>query len=504
MERRLFLKNTLIGTSAVVLAPAAFLASCKPEPVTGCADWQFGVVNGIDVLNPDFVLETPLPILETRSAIGAILKAEKLNINLIGINNTPCYGFNSDNIWGPTLKLAVGETLSVSYTNNLDTESNIQWHGLSAPADNDGNPLNVVSVGETTNYAFTVNNRAGLYWYHAHVHGIAGKQLHLGLGGLVWVTGGDEIGLGLPSGERDIHLVIADKRFNEDDTLTYSPNISEKLSGYHGDKTMINGALGPIHSAKTRIYRLRFVNASNARIYNLGMTAGDVTIPFTIIGGDGGLLETALSAEAMLIAPGERIDVLVDFSDLSVGDEVILRSSAFMNGGVEGAGGFDLMKFTIDGNEAEPFVLNPSLSSIVDPVTTGSRTLNISNGNINNSQLCDDSEHIHDISGEPFDASIVNFTVDPGSAEQWVFNNEDGKEPRAMHIQGAQFTVESRLNGRGTVKQWEKGWKDTILCLPGEIVTVNVQFSNNPGKYVVYATNLENADTGLMNVFEIA
>jgi FtsP/CotA-like multicopper oxidase with cupredoxin domain len=398
------------------------------------------------------------------------------------------------------MKLASGDTLSITYDNNLDGESNVHFHGLIAPANNDGNPLNVVAKGHAKTYTFPVVNDAGMYWYHSHVHKALGKQMHLGLGGLLWVTGGSEIGLGLPNNDLDIHLVLQDKRFNEDDTLTYSPNINEKLSGYHGSAVFVNGKYGPVKSVRTRKYRVRFLNASNARIFNLTL---DNDLAFTAIGGDGGLLNNGANVSQIMIGPGERVDTILDFSELSVGSVVTLRSTSFSGAGVEGISGFDIMQFTVDTVEEETWDLPGTLNPVTEPSTTSTRTLNISNGNIDKDALCEDSENIHGINDEIYDPSIVNFTVDAGSAEEWIFDNTNGKEPRSMHVQGAQGVITLREGGRAVIKHWEKGWKDTFLCLPGEKVTVKMQFSSNTGLYVVHAMNLENADTGLMNIFEI-
>jgi blue copper oxidase len=87
--------------------------------------------------------------------------------------------------------------------------------------------------------------------------------------------------------------------------------------------------------------------------------------------------------------------------------------------------------------------------------------------------------------------------------KKWVFDNSEGKEPRAMHIYGVQFQILTREGGRGNTKLWERGWKDTVLMLPGEKVTCIVPFTIGAGKYNVVCTNLEHSDSGLMHTFEV-
>ncbi len=97
------------------------------------------------------------------------------------------------------------------------------------------------------------------------------------------------------------------------------------MEGVLGDVVLVNGAPWPVHEVDAARYRLRLLNASNARRYRLALTVpGGPDLPLVQIGSDGGLLAAPVEHEAIEIASGERFDVVVDFSVLPVGTEVTM------------------------------------------------------------------------------------------------------------------------------------------------------------------------------------
>ena len=295
MKRRSFLRNALLGTTAVAITPSAFLASCDPGEVDPGV--IFGNVGGLTVPEPPFV--NPIATLNATSAIGASLDAVKNSEILIGtVNPTFCFGYGNG-IWGPTLKIRKGEAVNIDVANHINESTNVHFHGLLLNAGEDDGVDDEISNGGSRNYNFTVNNRAGLYWYHPQYGKSAGKQVNIGLGGLFVVEDDEEDGINLPTGDRSMFLVLQDKRFNEDSSMFYGTNTAEKMVGYFGETIMINGVTGALKdNLSQRFYRLRICNASNARIYNLGLDTEDlVDLGFYIIGGDGGLLENVWGAK---------------------------------------------------------------------------------------------------------------------------------------------------------------------------------------------------------------
>ena len=131
----------------------------------------------------------------------------------------------------------------------------------------------------------------------------------MGLAGFFIVNDAEEKALNLPSGDRELLLVIQDKRI-ENGQLNYSPSMAEIMTGYTGESILVNGIYTPFHNVSTQYYRLRILNGSTARAYNISLSDNQ---SFDIIGTDGGLLAQPSTVNSLLIAPGERADILVSF-----------------------------------------------------------------------------------------------------------------------------------------------------------------------------------------------
>jgi len=232
---------------------------------------------------------------------------------------------------GPIIKVRRGENIRIRFKNDMPEKSIIHWHGLHVPAIMDGHPRYPVAPGQSFLYEFTVTNRAGTYWYHPHPHGRTGPQVYGGLAGLFLVSGKEELAAGLPENQYDIPLVIQDRTFDVNNQLVYlSRNRMARMTGFLGDRILVNGKPDFTLPVSTTAYRLRLLNGSNSRIYRLAWQDGR---PLTIIATDGGLLEKPVQRRYAFLAPGERIELWVDFSDNSVGYETGLISLPFDGGG---------------------------------------------------------------------------------------------------------------------------------------------------------------------------
>ncbi len=179
-----------------------------------------------------------------------------------------------------------------------------------------------------------MDQRAATLWYHDHRMDFTGPQVYRGLAGFHLVRDDEEDALGLPSGERELPLMICDRAFEADGSFRY-PSIDRTLrevpgverpwmEGVLGDVVLVNGAPWPVAEVGTARYRLRILNASNARRYRLALSPGG---ELTQIGSDGGLLAAPVGHTALDVAPAERFDVVVDFAAYAVGSEVTLVNS---------------------------------------------------------------------------------------------------------------------------------------------------------------------------------
>jgi blue copper oxidase len=232
----------------------------------------------------------------------------------------------------PTLVARNGARARIRVVNGLDAPTIVHWHGLTLDTVNDGSGDALIAPGEAFDYAFTVRNRAGLYWYHPHPHGTTAAQAYRGLFGLFEVEDGEELALrralGGPSVGAATPLVLHDRR--RADPFRYAPSNADRVHGWYGDEVLVNFTPRPFLDVAVQRHRLRLLNASNARIFRLGFVADDgATMPFALLGTDGGLLDTPAVVRDAFLAPSERIDIAVDFGRLRQGGFALLESRAF-------------------------------------------------------------------------------------------------------------------------------------------------------------------------------
>jgi FtsP/CotA-like multicopper oxidase with cupredoxin domain len=190
----------------------------------------------------------------------------------------------------------------------------------------DGHPLYAIDKGQVFVYEFEMLNRASMNIYHPHPHNITASQVYHGLAGAILVNDPEEQKLGLPDGEYEIPIVIQDRLFDDNNQLVYASHMRDRMMGFYGDKILINGRPDFNLDVASRAYRFRILNGSTARIYKL---AWDDNSPITVMGTEGGLLESPVHKPYVMLAPGERLDVWADFSGRNVGSQLVLRSSSF-------------------------------------------------------------------------------------------------------------------------------------------------------------------------------
>ena len=231
-----------------------------------------------------------------------------------------------DSYLGPILRFEKGQKIRINLRSELNEPTITHWHGLHVPALMDGHPLYAIDKGQVFVYEFEMLNRASMSIYHPHPHNMTASQVYHGLAGALLVTDPEEQKLGLPNGEYEIPLVIQDRRFDDNNQLVYASHMRDRMMGFYGDRILINGRPDFNLDVASRAYRFRILNGSTARIYKL---AWDDNSPITVIGTEGGLLESPIHKPYVMLAPGERLDVWADFSGRNVGSQLVLRSSSF-------------------------------------------------------------------------------------------------------------------------------------------------------------------------------
>lgn len=203
-------------------------------------------------------------------------------------------------------------------------------HGGEVAHDSDGWPMNVVNSGERSDpYIYPNRQRPSTLWYHDHVMGMTRLNVLAGLAGFYLLRDPNEENLGLPKGEFEVPILIQDRIFDSNGQFVYPHNETYPdiiwEPEFFGDTILVNGSVWPYMTVKRTLYRFRILNGSNARFYNLMLKPG---LPFYVIGTEAGFLPKKVPVTELLIAPGERYDVLVDFSSLKAGTDFIMTNNA--------------------------------------------------------------------------------------------------------------------------------------------------------------------------------
>ncbi len=431
----------------------------------------------------------------------------------------------------PTLRFKKGQKIRLILNNNLPAQSILHWHGLHVPANMDGNPMYAVNQGETYIYEFEILYRAGTYWYHAHTHSVTARQVYSGLAGLLIVGDEQERALNLPGGDYDVPLVIQDHSFDEHNQLVYSSHMMQRMQGFLGDQIMINGRPDFVLPVVTRAYRLRLLNGSNSRIYRL---AWDDGTSITIIGVDGGLLERPEQHGFVMLAPGERLELWMDFSGRAVDTELTLRSIPFdvsthdsgmgmMGGRGMMGGGMMSVSSMPSGSDYPIFKIrvakkeqsNDTLPKVMTPITAlrvtdaqnaaNPKTITLSMRHMS-TLLNGRSYKMNDI--QPDEIIPVNtlqlIEFDNGFSAD--MNGMMMAMPHPMHLHGEQFQIVKREVNSGSQESYQtvaaglmnSGWKDVVLVMPGEKVTILKPFNDFKGLFMYHCHNLEHEDMGMM------
>jgi len=251
---------------------------------------------------------------------------------------TPMWRYNSNPL-PVVIRAKNGDAMTLNFENKLASDSTIHWHGFKIPAIMDGGPDVPVAPNGTKEYSFTMNQPAAPLWFHPHPDMETGKQVYMGLAGVYLLS--DTVSRELettkqiPSGTKDTILLVQDRRFT--DTVNGVRELAYKTAdidsdGMLGDTVLVNGSVLPKQEVSNTLHRYRLYNVSNARNYDFALSDGS---DFTIIGTDGGLLEKPVSTNHIILGAAERVEVVIDFSKYSVGENVMLVSKAF-NGDMMG------------------------------------------------------------------------------------------------------------------------------------------------------------------------
>lgn len=459
---------------------------------------------------------------------------------------------------GPIMRFQTGQKIRITLINQLDEATIAHWHGLHVPAEMDGSPHYAINKGERFVYEFEMLNRASMNIYHPHPHNQTARQFYMGMAGAIIVNDAEEANLNLPSGEYEIPLVIQDKQFDADNQLHYLGHMHDRMTGFYGERILVNGRPDFKLNVASRAYRFRVMNGSTARIYKL---AWDDNTPLTVIGSDGGLLETPVHKPYVMLAPAERLDLWVDFSGRKPGSQLVLRSRPFtgalphmaermMGGGGQGRHGMGMGRMggmgMHHGHDMNNTVTADDTRMGGDyPILTINVTRQVSDSPKLPSTLSRYRHYsLHDvanpkqpvplaisegpmsmlINGRSYaDNDVQAFERIPLNSIQLleIFHSHSGGHggmgggmgmmmsmAHPIHLHGQYFQILSRSNENpsddyNTVKDGfvDNGFKDTVLVMPGERIKIIKPFQDFKGLFMYHCHNLEHEDMGMMREF---
>jgi FtsP/CotA-like multicopper oxidase with cupredoxin domain len=408
-------------------------------------------------------------------------------------------------------------------------------------------------------YYYPNGQQATTLWYHDHGLGVTRLNVMSGLAGFYLIreqqTGADKVASMLPNGKYEMPLAIQDRTFNTDGSFYYpSAGIEPTFHPYWvnsflGSTIMVNGKVWPNMNVEKGQYRLRLLNGSNSRFYNLQFSNG---MSFVQIGSDGGYLKAPVTVTSLFLAPAERADIIVDFSNLAPNEKVILQNTALTSNSAEEKQTVgQIMQFTTtDQMGITPFNIteapnpfNPTLAAASFPtLEKGSKDRILTLFEVmgqNNTKMAL-------LDGQMWDAPISE-QPEQGTTEDWIIVNPTmNSHPIHLHLVQFQLVQRETFDTATYVEAWkalnggppfskptrnvnltsflsnlkvpiqpnEQGWKDTITVNAAEVVTIRVRFAQQDGSnypfdatagsgYVWHCHLLEHEDNEMMRPYVV-
>ncbi len=369
-------------------------------------------------------------------------------------------------------------------------------------------------------------------WYHDHALGITRINVMSGLAGFYLLRDpADPVAAYLPSVQYEVPIAIQDRSFNLDGSFWFPPvGLDPSVHPYwqpefFGDVMMVNGRAWPNLNVEPRQYRLRLLDGSNARFYSISFVdrVTKAVVPFVQIGSDGGYLPAPVPLTSVTIAPGERIDILIDFSALPAGSKIIMKNNAkapFPSGTApHGSTTGQIMQFTVTpGTPVPPTPLpNPwpiTMPTFTPDTTAKQLTLIEVMGALGPTEIL--------LDGQKWAAPTTEITK-VGSTVDWVIVNPTA-DTHPIHLHLVQFQVVSRqrFNVNAYMTAWmaangmppldhptiniplapylkgpvmapapnEMGWKDTVQMNPGEVTVIRVRYAPQDAVITTPGVNL--------------
>ena len=482
--RRCFL--TRAGVVFWVVSAIAFLAACdavaREDPASTDRDtWVAKVALDTPAVAPLSIPPLLEPTIENGvSNYGLTIGTSRHDYEQARMTDT--YSYNGMSVLGPTLRLRTGDSVVISVTNELDETTTTHWHGADVPAEDDGGPHSLIEPGKTWVADFDVIQPAATLWYHPHAHGSTAEHVYRGGAGLIIIEDDNPAAATLPAtyGVDDIPVIIQDRDFTEDGQLDFA--IDQDDDGNLYATLTVNGTINPFVEVPQGLVRLRLLNGSQARIYHLGVEGANMTK----IASDGGYLASPVTLDQLVLAPGDRAEIIVDVGmesialvDRTLGRVLELRP----NGSALGTHEIPNKLTTIDRISESEIKIDRSFHM----------------GDVRNFWEFDARWAIN---GVQFDMNRIDFTVQLGDVERWTLSSDDGQH--VFHPHQILFQILA-INGEPPPPE-ESGWEDSVLVNDDREVVVAARFNTYAAEdipYMFHCHILDHEDLGMMGQFLI-
>jgi spore coat protein A len=425
---------------------------------------------------------------------------------------------------GPTIEARTGQPLEVIWENALprkhflpvdpaicgaeadkpEVRAIVHLHGAKVPHADDGYPEDWYVPGVSRRHRYANAQDAASLWYHDHAMGINRLNMYAGLMGLYLLRDEHELSLGLPAGEQELPLVLADRLLHTDGRLYYPDSGDAKapwVPEVFGNLTLVNGAVLPRADVHPRRYRLRVLNAANGRFYHLRFRDGR---PFQVIGSDQGLLAAPSAMKSIFLAPGERADIVVDFAALRGGTVELMNDA------------LPLMRFAVGQGTVRDDSRVPDVLRDLPRVTasTASKTRELT---LDEYSDCVATPMLMLLNGKRWHDPVTE-TVKLGSTEMWsLVNLTEDTHPIHLHLVRFQildrrpYDVDEYMEKKtiryvGPAQEpppHERGWKDVVQAYPGMVTRIVATFDGFAGRYAWHCHLAEHEANEMMRPFEV-
>lgn len=435
-------------------------------------------------------------VMASSSGVLDVRLTAATGVRLAG-HDTSAWGYNGTSP-GPTLRVRPGDLLRVRLVNRLDQPTNLHTHGLHVSPDGTGdNPFVTVRPGDSFDYSFRIpaDHPAGTFWYHPHHHGTVADQIFAGLVGALLIEAEPDLQV-----SNDLVLLVTDTTLDAAGGVAPASRMA-RLQGREGELVLVNGQHEPvIVAAPGAVQRWRVINGCTSRVIAIRVEGHQLTQ----IALDGNFLPAPVDREQLLLAPGNRADVLVHPTGTGryalVSDPYDRGGTAMMGGGTGGNGSRNGGPVTL----ATMIVSGPVSGSPPTPITlpappvppasaTRRRRLILAMG-----MAPGMGAMTFTIDGRTFDAGRDDQTVVLGTTEEWTVVNTSPMD-HPFHLHAWPFHV---LEASGGVPP--AGVQQDVVLIPARgWVRLRIPFTDYPGRSVYHCHILDHEDLGMMGTVNV-